>query len=84
MKISEAYRRTAQTWNIQAKTGEIKDEDNPLFIFSLIKTDLLEKIINGELDAAQLALLELEARRPRKRDYLTYDKKGRKIRVLIP
>lgn len=83
MKISEAYRRSARTWNCQAKTGEIKDEDNPLFIFSSTNSDLLEKIAKGELDTAQLALLELESRRPQQRDYFTYDSRGKRKRVKL-
>lgn len=83
-KVSEAYRRSARNWNMQAQTGEIKDEDNPLFIFSLTTNDLLRKIANGELDTAQLALLELESRGLVERDYYTYDRKGKKRRVKLP
>ena len=83
-KISEHYRRLHRSWNIQAKTGEIKDEDNPVFLFSLTKTELLEKVAKGELDVQQLALLELENRKPYIRTYSAYDSRGRKVKVTIP
>ena len=84
IKLSEAYRRSARNWNMKAQTGEMKDEDNPLFIFALTNNDLLRKIANGELDTAQLALLELENRGIIERDYYTYNRSGKKIRVKLP
>lgn len=40
MKLTENYRKLKQLWNNQDTTGEIKDEDNPVFILSMTSTKL--------------------------------------------
>ena len=69
---------------MQSKTGEISDAKNPIFIFALTDSELLERVISGELDAKQLAMLELESRRPHLRTYSIYNNKGKKVKVTIP
>lgn len=51
-----------QSYQNAADTGEIKDAVNPIFIFSLTATELLVKIVSGEIDAVGLAKLELQNR----------------------
>jgi len=83
MNISEAYRKLKKHWNEQAMTGEVKDAENPLFIFALTDTKLLKQIAEGKLDVTQIALLELEGRN-QLRTYYTYNTKGRRVKVTIP
>ena len=45
-----------------SKTGELRDHENPIFIFSMTETSLLVQIANGELNAQELAKRELENR----------------------
>ena len=84
MKVSEEYRKLQTTWNKQAQTGEVKDKDNPLFIFQQTDTKLLLQILDGKIDVIQLALLELEGRKAEVRTYYTYNSSGRRIKVTIP
>ena len=49
-------------YNRQAMAGEMPDEYNPAFVFSLTNNQLLSKIAKGEIDAAKLAELTLTAR----------------------
>lgn len=51
-----------EQWKIAADTGSIPDEHNPLFLFSLTHHALLAKIVRGELDALELAKLQLRER----------------------
>lgn len=83
MKVTDEYRRKHRSWNVQAHTGEVSDAKNPLFIFSRTDSELLERVVSGELDAKQLAMLELENRRPHIRTYSIYNSRGRKIKVTI-
>ena len=46
----------------KADSGEIKDEMNPIFILTGINTDLLTKVLTGEIDLKELAKRELENR----------------------
>jgi hypothetical protein len=58
-------RKHALTWRgLQRASvnGTVHDEDNPDFILSMIKTDLLRRIIAGEIDIKAVAKCELEAR----------------------
>jgi len=84
MNISGNYRKLKKKWNEQAMTGEVKDIENPLFVFSLTSSNLLKNIAAGKLDAVQLALLELESRRESIRTYFCYNKQGRRVKVTIP
>jgi len=45
-----------------ASLGLIPDEENPLFLFNGTRAELLIDIINGKIDARELAILELRAR----------------------
>lgn len=79
--ISEEYLNRSRSWEVKSKTGEIRDEENPAFIFSLTKTSLLEKIASGELDLQQLARIELLKRRsPKDKFYYTF-KNGIRVRI---
>ncbi len=84
MKISETYKQLKKTWNEAALNGTMRDAENPLFVFSMTDTELLKKIVKGELDVTQLALIELENRNDAIRTYYTYDAKGRRIKCTIP
>lgn len=84
IKVTEKYRRLQRNLNMKATTGEISDAKNPIFIFAMTDSELLEKVVSGELDAKQLAMMELEGRRPHLRTYSIYNAKGRKIKVTIP
>lgn len=84
MEITEEYRKLKKKWNDQAMSGEVRDEDNPLFIFSLTRTKLLQQIASGKLDVIQITLLELEARKPQLKRYSIYDRYGKKIKCTIP
>lgn len=42
--------------------GTVRDDQNPIFIFSLTNSALLLQIVNGELDAKELARYELMSR----------------------
>jgi len=46
-----------------AMTGEIADDENPLFIFSNVSTSLLKAIVDGEIDIVKFARHELLANR---------------------
>jgi hypothetical protein len=45
-----------------ASLGLIPDEENPIFLFNMSHTDLLLGIINGEIDAVEMARMEMRAR----------------------
>jgi len=45
-----------------AALGLLPDEENPIFLFSQIHKDLLVDIVNGKIDAAELARIELKNR----------------------
>jgi hypothetical protein len=51
-----------QQLQIAADNGTIKDAVNPVFIFSLTATELLSKIVSGEIDAVEFAKYELANR----------------------
>jgi hypothetical protein len=84
MKISERYRELKKKWNQQAMTGETKDAENPIFIFSQTDTGLLQQIVKGKLDVTQLALLELEARHVGIRTYYAYNSLGQRVKCTVP
>lgn len=84
MKISEKYRQLKKIWIENSNNGKMKDDNNPIFIFALTDTDLLKKIVKGELDVTQLALMELENRNCGIKTYTSFGKDGRRIRVTIP
>ncbi|GAB4287252.1 MAG: hypothetical protein Kow0098_03490 [Ignavibacteriaceae bacterium] len=63
MRVSEEYYQLRKNLNEKSVTGEIRDEENPLFLFSTTSSGLLKMIVNGELDVLQLAAMELESRR---------------------
>ena len=54
--LEYTYYRTA------AALGLLPDEENPIFLFSQIHKDLLVDIVNGKIDAAELARIELKNR----------------------
>lgn len=83
-KISDRYRQLKKRWNNHAMTGEVRDAENPIFIFSSTDTALLQQIVKGELDIMQLALLELEERKIGVRTYYTYNKAGQKVKCTVP
>lgn len=84
MKISERYRELKKTWNKQAMTGEVRDAENPLFIFAQTETKLLQQIVKGKLDIAQLALLELEERHVGIKTYFAYNSLGQRVKCTVP
>lgn len=84
MKISERYRELKKTWNNQAMTGEVRDAENPIFIFAQTDTGQLQKIVNGKLDVTQLALLELEARHVGIKTYYAYNSLGQRVKCTVP
>ena len=45
-----------------AALGLIPDEENPIFLFNQTNTNLLLDLINGKIDARELALIELKNR----------------------
>ena len=45
-----------------ASLGVIPDEENPIFLFNMSHTDLLLGIINGKIDAVEMARMEMRAR----------------------
>jgi len=45
-----------------AALGLLPDEENPIFLFNQTRKDLLVDIINGKIDARELALIELKNR----------------------
>ena len=49
-------------WVLQCDRGELKDDVNPAFLFSGVPTELLVKIISGEISAQFLASMELSNR----------------------
>ena len=55
---AEDYKKHQQA----AKTGTIKDDSNPIFIFSTTYTELLQRAIAGEYDLIELAKIELKNR----------------------
>lgn len=55
-------RNEYKDWTNKADTGEIADNLNPIFILSLTASELLSKIAKGEINAQELAKLELENR----------------------
>lgn len=83
-KISDRYRQLKKQWNNHAMTGEVRDAENPIFIFSSTDNGLLQKIVRGELDITQLALLELEARKVGVRTYYTYNSLGQRVKCTVP
>jgi len=52
-------KETYQAFQQAAMNGTIEDAQNPVFMFTLTDTRLLMQIASGELDARQLARLEL-------------------------
>lgn len=44
------------------KAVELTDDKNPIYLFSITHTDLLVKIVNGEIDALELAKQQLKSR----------------------
>lgn len=44
------------------KNAKNEDETNPNYLFNLTYTELLVKIVNGEIDAKQLAEAQLKNR----------------------
>ncbi len=52
-------KREYHNFQAAAALGLIPDSDNPVFIFSSTNKDLLLDIVNGKLDAKQLARIEL-------------------------
>ena len=55
---TEQYKQFQQAADI----GTIKDDVNPIFIFSMTATELLTKIVSGEINAVELAAIELQNR----------------------
>ena len=45
-----------------AALGLLPDEENPIFLFSQTNKDLLCDIVNGKIDARELARIELRNR----------------------
>ena len=45
-----------------ASLGLIPDEENPIFLFTMTHKDLLLGIINGKIDAVEMARMEMKAR----------------------
>jgi len=45
-----------------AKAGTIRDEQNPIFIFSMTDTALLRMIVDGDIDVMSFAKRELSSR----------------------
>lgn len=45
-----------------ADLGTIKDDVNPIFLLSMTATELLTKIVSGEINAVELAKYELANR----------------------
>lgn len=64
--------------------GEIKDAENPLFIFSSADPRILQQSAIGEPDVTQLALLQLEVRNVGVRTYYTYNSLGQRVKCTIP
>jgi len=56
-------------WRRAAMEGTLPDEENPLFIFNSTSTNLLIKMVTGEIDAVKLMLHQLGSR--------CYDQAGR-------
>ncbi len=51
-----------QQFQRDAMTGKIEDSKNPAFLFQTIHTDLLVKILAGDIDAKMVAEYELANR----------------------
>lgn len=51
-----------QEWIAKGERGELKDDDNPAFMFSTTNTALLTKIVNGEVTPLFMASMELAQR----------------------
>lgn len=49
-------------WLRQSETGEMADDDNPVFLFGTTNTSLLLKVASGEISAQFLAQMELANR----------------------
>jgi len=50
-------------WNQKAVSGEVKDEENPVFIFYHdVSSEFLSQIAKGEINLQELAKRQLEAR----------------------
>lgn len=49
--------------NDLALSGKLKDDDNPIFVFSTIKTSLLRDLLSGKYNVMDLIKFELEKRR---------------------
>lgn len=55
MHLKDKYRE----FETKARTGDIPDELNPIFLFNLTRTELLVQIVSGELDTVELAQRQL-------------------------
>lgn len=51
-----------QKYNEAAKKGTIKDDDNPIFVFSTIPTKMLKMLASGKYNVEDLIKLELSKR----------------------
>ena len=60
--IDRANRVYWKELQVAAVSGKIHDADNPAFILSMVKTPLLRRIAEGQIDLEALAACELEAR----------------------
>lgn len=47
--------KTFKEYNEMAMTGEIGDDFNPIYLFSLTSTKLLEGIVSGDIDVKKIA-----------------------------
>jgi len=71
--------------NRAAAEGTIQDDKNPIFLFACTNTVLLRKIVQGQIDAREMASRELENRGiPYTPRYSSHDAKGNRILVTIP
>jgi len=55
-------RKELKKWNDKAVKGTVSDELNPAFMLSGINSELLSKVIKGEIDLQELAKREMENR----------------------
>lgn len=54
---TQTFDRDAQfaEWRQAGNAGELKDDENPIYVFSTTWTTLLTKIASGEVDAQHIA-----------------------------
>lgn len=58
----DAKKAQRKEWIAQGERGELKDDANPAYLFSTTWTELLVRIVSGEVSATFMASMELANR----------------------